>query len=431
MSGVSMATVAAYAGVAGAVATVYSAYESNKQADKAYEAQLAQFRDGFRAATTNAEWARADADKTFSINQTYAQEMFDIGVETAWDSFFIEDAAAQKAAELEISLGNLATEAQLEKLVADAKVDITRINEQAQLDADYAVAMAKYSNDYTAIKTAMDMSAKASLTQQAVMFIDQDINTIKEQLNMAREALRAGKSDAIGKELLATATTLGMGASTTRRIMSTTNKADYLMQQKLVESDSAIDKAIASQKNAASQMGIEQMNMLNTAAAQIRRNNLETNEATRKIINSAAVSTQAIKDSLANAQTYATTMNEITAAGLRESYAINREKAQATITEQINTSTQTFAAETAKNTASLNATKEQSIRGELVSFSEEFSSTEVTQERAQAFYDFVTNNKDAVASVWADPTVAGAVNRDKLDSKLADKGLPTTQDIYA
>lgn len=420
----------AAAAVTTAAVSVYSAYETSKQADKQYEAQLAQFRDSFRAATTNADWQRVDAERTFTINQTYAQDMYEIGVTTAWETFFIEDTATKATVDLEKQISDLATGAQLDKLVADAKTDIYRINEQAQLDADYAIAMAKYSNDYTTVKAATDAASKAALTQQAVMFIDQDINTIRSQLNMAREALRAGKSDAIGKELLATAQSLAMGSSTTRRINTTSGKADFMMQQKILESDSAIDKAIASQKAAATQMGIEMTNIAQTAAAQIRKTNQEANATATKIVNSAIIDNTVIKEKLAAASDYATAMNSITKQGLDEKYAINKTKSEAIIKEQMSTAKETLDAETIKNTDLLNENKYQTIRSELVSFSEEFSSTDPSAERAQALNSFLTNNKNMIAEVYNSPSFSYPIDREAMDKKLAANGLSTTTDIF-
>lgn len=416
----SPATLTAYAAVGTAAVGVYSAYQQGKEADRAYERQMAQFRDSFRAATTNAEWARVDAAAQFQIDKTYRQDMFDLGVEAAWDAFFTEEDKNTQLRDLEVSINNLTNTANLDKLVADAKTDITRINDQAKLDADYALAMAKYSNDYTAIKAATDAAAKAQLTQDAVMFLDQDINTIKEQLNMAKEALRAGKADAIGKELLATAASLGMGASTSRRLMSTSNKADYLMQQKILESDNAIDKAISQQKSLARKMGTEQQNIYNTATAQIFKNTQEANETSRRIINTANVATTAVTAKLAAAKDYANAVNDAANKSVKDAFDINNQAAKDTIANEIDKAQSSLDAENAKSQSTLDQVNYQSVRGQLVSFSEEFEGTDMSAERLGDYAKFVADNTDLIEQLRNDPTFNWIKNEDKMNEAVAN-----------
>ena len=409
-----------YATVASAAVGVYGAYKSGQEADRQYERQMAQFRDSFRAATTNAEWARVDAAAEFNINKTYTQDMFDIGVNAAWDAFFVEEQKNQQLTDLQVSLNNLTTGANLEKLIADAGADIKRVNEMAQLDADYAITMAKYSNDYTTIKAATDAAAKAQLTQDAVMFIDQDINTIKAQLNMAKEALRAGKSDAIGKELLATATTLGMGASTSRRLMSTSNKADFLMQQKIVESDNAIDKAIASQKSAARQMGIQQQNIFNTASAQIFKNTQEANATAKRIINTANITTKSIKEKLEAAKTQVTALNNANNDAINKQFDVTNTAAKDALINEIDKAQSSMDAEITKNQSTLDQVNYQSVRGQLVSFSEEFEGTDMSDERLGDYAKFVADNTDLIEQLRNDPTFNWIKNEDKMNEAVAN-----------
>jgi hypothetical protein len=412
-------TIAAYAAVGSAVVGVYSAYEAGKEADRAYERQMAQFRDSFRAATTNAEWARADAAKEYTIKETYNQEMFDVGVDAAWEAFFVEDDKNKTLKDLEIGLNNITNSAYIDKMVADAAADLTRINDQAQLDAEYALAMAQYSNDYTAIKAATDAATKAATTQQAVMFLDQDINTIKEQLNMAKEALRAGKADAIGKEILATAASLGVGASTSRRIMSTNNKADFLMQQKIKESDNAIDRAIAMQKREAREMGISQTNIYNTAIAQINKTNAEAFETSEKIINTAKLSSSAILSKLDAAKEYANDINTATNSYLSDKFTTNSDAAKETITNEIDKAQKTLDAEKTKNKSALELSNMQSIRAELVSFSEEYEGTKMSDERLLQLNTFYQNNAAAIEELRNDPTFNWIQNEEKMQESVA------------
>jgi hypothetical protein len=414
-----MSSIATYAAVTAAATGVYSAYEQGKQADRQYERQMAQFRDNFRAATTNAEWARADAAREYTIQETYNQEMFDIGVDAAWEAFFVEDDKNKTLKDLEIGLNNITNSANIDKMVADAAADLTRINDQAQLDAEYALAMAQYSNDYTAIKAATDAATKAATTQQAVMFLDQDINTIKEQLNMAKEALRAGKADAIGKEILATAASLGVGASTSRRIMSTNNKADFLIQQKIKESDNAIDRAIAMQKREAREMGISQTNIYNTAIAQINKTNAEAFETSEKIINTAKLSSTDILSKLNNAKEYADDINTATNSYLSDKFDTQSEAAKTTVANEIDKAQETLDAEKTKNKSALELSNEQSIRAEFVSFSEEYEGTKMSDERLLAFNDFYTSNATTLEKLRNDPTFNWIQNEEKMKESVA------------
>jgi len=188
MSGVATA-VAATAAVVGTVSSINAAEASKKQADKQYASQQAAFADEVEGAITNAKWAFDDNKAQYYTDSTEAQAYRDNSVDQAYNLLAGKEEYTNSSAQLKQLVNSETTDEQLTQLRDSTLSQLTQMREQAQLDADYAIAMGEYASDYYTTKAAIDAATKLETIQSTIALLDQDISSLVLSLQQQTRTL--------------------------------------------------------------------------------------------------------------------------------------------------------------------------------------------------------------------------------------------------
>ena len=267
MSGAT-AAIAAGAAVVGVGSSIMQGQEAKEQANKQYEAQQAAFSDDIQAAITNAQWSLKDNNVQYGIDNQQREELMSIAIDSLMDKGELEQFRADGKSTLDALKNIMSSEIDSDDLIKNMKVKAKEIAKEAQINMDYTIAMAEGRQGYNTDKAIIDSMEYAGLAQAAVTFLDQEINSIKEQMNFALETADINGMEAIGKVSSKLGSTLAGGTSASRVMMNTKIKADRIKKSEETKYESAIDKAIATQNKSITEADVKAKQTMNTAMSQ-------------------------------------------------------------------------------------------------------------------------------------------------------------------
>jgi hypothetical protein len=311
MSGVATA-VAATAAVVGTVSSINAAEASKKQADKQYKAQQAAFADEVEGAITNAKWAFDDNKAQYYTDSTEAQAYRDNSVDQAYNLLAGKEEYTNSSAQLKQLVNSETTDEQLTQLRDSTLSQLTQMREQAQLDADYAIAMGEYASDYYTTKAAIDAATKLETIQSTIALLDQDISSLRTEFAAADQNIAIEGDEAMGKLIAQASMSLAGGSSVARQKMSTELKLDRIKNENKIKYDSAIDKLTAQQSATAKQGMSDIQGLIKNANLLARKEETTALTSAMRTLSSNKINTEQKAKDLITSSDYITAVNSIT-----------------------------------------------------------------------------------------------------------------------
>jgi hypothetical protein len=305
-------TVTAVAAVVGTVSSINAADAAKKQADKQYKSQQAAFADEVEGAITNAKWAFDDNKAAHYTDTTEAAAYRDNSVDQAYSLLAAKEEATNASALLKQLVNSETTDEQLTQLRDDTLSKLTQMREQAQLDADYAIAMGEYASDYYTTKAAIDAATKLETIQSTISLLDQDISSLRTEFAAAEQNIAIEGDEIMGKLIAQASMSLAGGNSVARQRASTELKLDRIKNENKLKYTSAIDKVTAQQAATAKQGMSDIQNIVKNANVLARREETTALTSAMRTLSSNKIDSKAKVKELTTTSDYLVGINNIT-----------------------------------------------------------------------------------------------------------------------
>lgn len=418
-------TVMAAAAVVGAGASIMQGREASKQADKQYAAQQAAFTDDIQAAITNAQWSLKDNSMQFSIDNQQRDELLSIALDSLGDRGELEHYKAEGQASIEALKNILSSEVDATDLIKNMQTRAKSMLEEATINMEYTKAMANGRQDYNTSKAILDSIEYAGLAQAAVTFLDQEINTLREQMSFALETVDIEAVEAIGKSKVKLASSLVSGNSADRVLIQSKIKADRVRQGTKQKFESAIDKAYATQNKSISETDARVRAAINTAVAQ---NALITKETAASLARTVDLTDVNLEELYANTKNsidsiQATLNNNLEVVG--KDLGLNQDIIDMGLKSEIDKTIDETALDKEISTQKYNLANMQTMRGLEQSYATAVKNSQDKDAKLKEYAEWTKTPEYAQYSEWANSQgiVSGVTNI--LGGDITQYGLST------